>query len=211
MLVAVRVAKKAGVSVTIAARLQVVVTLVVSRAPMPHAVTNRLPTVASAVLPHVLTSPSHLAVTNLLRLVVISRLLTVAKNLSLLVAIGLLLHVVKSRTRHAVKNRLAIVATLHAVINLMPPAAKILTRMRALSHVRLSPALIVVLQIVRPTQVSLRVQHAILRPVAPHQAVKPSHHAVTVQHAQALLAPVRHVLQRVHAVVLPLTAVAVKL
>ena len=189
-LVAVRVAKKAGVSVTIAARPQAVVTLVVSRALTRLVVTNLLPTVASARLPHVVTSPSHRAVTSLLLHVAISRLQIVAKNLSPLVAIGPLPH---------------------AVINLMQHAAKILTRMRALSHVRLNPVLTVVLQIARPMQVSPLAQHVTLRLVLQHQVVKPLHHAVMAQHAPALLAQVRHALQRVHVVVLPLTAVAVKL
>jgi hypothetical protein len=154
-----------------------------------------LPIAVSAVSPHVVISPSHLAVTSLLRRV----------------AIGLLPHVVKNHMHPVVKNRLAIVATHPVVINLMLHAATILTRMRAQSHVRLSPALIVVLQIAQRMRASLLAPHVTLRLVLPHQVVKPLHHAVTAQHARAHLAPVHHVPQRVHVVALPLTAVAVKL
>jgi hypothetical protein len=184
---------------------------VVNHAPTHHAQTNRLPIVASEALPHVVTSPSHLAVTSLLRHVAISRLQIAAKNPSPRVAIGLLPHVVKNHMHPVVKNRLAIVATHPVVINLMLHAATILTRMRAQSHVRLSPALIVVLQIAQRMQASLLAPHVTLRLVLPHQAVKPLRHAVTAQHAQAHLAQVHHVQQRVHVAASPLTAVAVKL
>jgi hypothetical protein len=127
------------------------------------------------------------------------------------VAIGLLPHVVKNHMHPVVKNRLAIVATRHAVINRMPHAATILTLTRALSHVRLSPALIAVLQIGQRTQANPPARHVTLRLVLPHQAVKPLRHAVTAQHAQAHLAQVHHVQQRVHVAASPLTAVAVKL
>jgi hypothetical protein len=113
--------------------------------------------------------------------------------------------------RHVVKNRLAIVATRHAVINRMPHAATILMPTRALSHVRLSPALTVVPQIGQRTQASPLAQHVTLRLVLQHQVVKPWRHAVTAQHVRAHLAQVHHVQQRVHVVALPLTAVAVKL
>jgi hypothetical protein len=146
-----------------------------------------------------------------LRRVAISRLQIVAKNPSPRVAIGLLPHVVKNHMHPVVKNRLAIVATHLVVINLMLHAATILTRMRAQSHVRLSPALIVVLQIAQRMQASLLAPHVTLRLVLPHQVVKLLHHAVTAQHARAHLAPVHHVPQRVRVVALPLTAVAVKL
>lgn len=212
VLAVVQVVKRAGVSVTIAARPRAVVVMpVASRAPTPRAATSRLPIAVSAVSPHVVISPSHLAVTSLLRRVAISRLQIVAKNPSPRVAIGLLPHVVKNHMHPVVKNRLAIVATHPVVINLMLHAATILTRMRAQSHVRLSPALIVVLQIAQRMQASLLAPHVTLRLVLPHQVVKPLHHAVTAQHARAHLAPVHHVPQRVHVVALPLTAVAVKL
>jgi hypothetical protein len=212
VLAVVQVVKRAGVSVTIAVRPRAVVVMqVVNHAPTHHAQTNRLPIVASEALPHVVTSPSHLAVTSLLRHVAISRLQIAAKNPSPRVAIGLLPRVVKNHMHRVVKNRLAIVATHPVVINLMLHAATILTRMRAQSHVRLSPALIVVLQIAQRMQASLLAPHVTLRLVLPHQVVKPLHHAVTAQHARAHLAPVHHVPQRVHVVALPLTAVAVKL
>jgi hypothetical protein len=212
VLAVVQVVKRAGVSVTIAVRPRAVVVMqVVNHAPTHHAQTNRLPIVASEALPHVVTSPSHLAVTSLLRHVAISRLQIAAKNPSPRVAIGLLPHVVKNHMHPVVKNRLAIVATHLVVINLMLHAATILTRMRAQSHVRLSPALIVVLQIAQRMQASLLAPHVTLRLVLPHQVVKLLHHAVTAQHARAHLAPVHHVPQRVRVVALPLTAVAVKL
>jgi hypothetical protein len=211
VLVAVRVAKKVGVSVTIAARLQVVVTLAVSRAPMPRAVTNRLPTVASARLPHVVTSPSPLAVTSLLLRVAISRLQIAAKNLSLLVVTGLLPRVVKNHTHLVVTNRLVIVAMPHAVINLTPHAAKILTRMRALSHVRLSPTPTAVLQTARRTQANPLAQHVTLRLVPQHQVAKRLRHAVMAQRVRVLRVQARHVPLPVHVAALPLTAVAVKL
>lgn len=199
----VQVVKKVGVSVTIAARLQVVVMLVVSRVPTRHAVTNRLQIAASAALPHV--------VTNLLLRVVISRLQIAAKNLSLLVATSLLPHAVKNHMRRGVKNHLAIVATRHAVINLMPPVVKILTPTRALSLVRLSPAPTVVPQIAQLTRANPLGLLATLRLVLQHPVVKPLHHAETAQLARVLLAPVRHVPQPVHVAALPLTAVVVKL
>jgi hypothetical protein len=134
-----------------------------------------------------------------------------AKNLLLLVVTSPLLRAVKNHTHHVVKNRLAIVATPHAVTNRMPHAAKILTQTHAPSHVRLSPALIAVPQIAQLTQVSLPAQRATLRHVPQHQAVKPLLHAVMVQLAQVHLVQVRHVPPQVHVVALPLTAVAVKL
>ena len=184
---------------------------VASRAPTPRAATNRLPIVVSARLPHVATSLSHLAVTSLLLHVAISRLPIAAKNPSLLVVIGLLLRAVKNHTHLVVKNRLAIVAMPLAVINLTPHVAKILTPMRAPSHVRLSPALTAARQIVRPMQVSLHAQPVTSHLVAQRQVVKPLHHAVMAQHARVQLAQVHHVPQRVRVVVLPLTAAAVKL
>jgi hypothetical protein len=185
--------------------------LVANRVPTHHAQTNHLQIVASAALSPVVTSPSRLAVTSLLLRVVISRLQIAAKNLSLLVATGLLLRAVKNHMHHVVKNRLATVATRHAVINLMPHVVKILMPTRALSHARLSPAPIAVPQTARRTQANPLVQRVTLRLVLQHQVVKPLHHAVTAQHARAHLAPVHHVPQRVHVVALPLTAVAVKL
>jgi hypothetical protein len=143
--------------------------------------------------------------------VVISRLQIVAKNLLLLVVTSPLLRAVKNHTHHVVKNRLAIVATPHAVTNRMPRAAKILTRMRVPSHVRLSPVLTAVLQIAQPMQVSQPAQHATLRHVLQHQAAKPLHHAVTAQLARVHLVQVLHVPPQVHVVASPLTAVAVKL
>ena len=210
-LVAVRVVKKAGVLATTAARPQVVVTLAVSRVLTRRAVTNLLPTVASARLPHVATSLSHLAVTSLLLHVAISRLQIAAKNPSLHVAIGLLLRVVKNHTHLVAKNRLVIAAMPHVAINLMPHAAKILTRMRVLSHALLNPALTAAPQIAQRMQASLLARHATSHLVAQRLAVKPLHHAVTAQHARVQPAQVRHVPRQVHAAVLPLTAVAVKL
>jgi hypothetical protein len=143
--------------------------------------------------------------------VVISRLQIVEKNLLLLVVTNRLPHAVKNHTHHVVKNRLAIVATLHAVTNRMPHAAKILTPTHAPSHVRLSHALTVAPQIVQLTQVSQLAQHATLRRALQHQAVKPLLHAVTVQLARVHLVQVLHVQPQVHVAALPLTAVAVKL
>ena len=177
---------------------------------MPHAATSRLLTVASAASPHVATSPSRLAVTNRLLRVVISRLQIVAKNPSPLVVTGLLPRVVKNHMRHVVKKRMAIVATPHAVINHMPHAAKILTPTRALSHVRLSPALTAAPQTARPMQVSLLAQRATLRHVPQHPVVKRLLHAVMAQRVQVHLVQAHHVPPRVHVVALPLTAVAVK-
>ena len=212
VLAVVRVAKRAGVLVTTAVRPRaVVVTQVVNHAPTHHAQTNRLQIVASAALPHVATSPSRLAVTSLLRRVVISRLQIVVKNLLLHVVTNRLPRAVKNHMHHAVKNRLAIVATRHAVINRMPHAATILTLTRALSHVRLSPALIAVLQIGQRTQANPPAQHVTSRLVLPRQVVKPLRHAVTAQRARAHLAQVLHVPLRVHVAASPLTAVAVKL
>jgi hypothetical protein len=199
----VQVVKRAGALATTAVRPRAVVVMpVVSRVPMPRAATSRLPTVASVALPHVVTSLSlHVA---------ISLLQIAAKNLLLLVVTNRLLRAVKNHTHRVVKNRLVIVATLRAVINLMPHAATILTRMRALSHVRLSPALTVVPQIAQRTQVSLLAQLATLRHVLQHQAAKRLHRAVIAQRVREHLVQVLHVQPQVHVVALPLTAVAVK-
>jgi hypothetical protein len=185
--------------------------LVVNHAPTHHAVTSRLPIVASVALPHVVTSPSRLAVTSLLLHVVTSRLQIVAKNPLRLVATNRLPHAVKNLTHHVVKNRTVIVATPHAVINRMPHAAKIPSLTRALSHVRLSPALIVVPQIAQRMQVSQLAQRATLRHALQHQVAKPLHHAVMVQPEPVHRAQAHHVPQQAHVVALPLTAAAVKL
>jgi hypothetical protein len=59
-------------------------------------------------------------------------------------------------------------------------------------------------------QVSQPAQHATLRHVLQHQVAKPLHHAVMLQRVREHLVQVLHVPPRVHVVVLPLTAVAVK-
>jgi hypothetical protein len=177
---------------------------------MRHAVTSRLPTVASVALRHEVTSPSRLAVTSLLLHVAISRLQIVAKNHLRLVATNRLPRAVKNHTHHVVKNRMVIAATPHAVINRMPRAATILTPTHAPSHVRLSPALTVVPQTALRTPVSPLAQHATLRHVLQHQVAKRLRHAVTAQRVRVPRVQVHHVPQRVHVAVLPLTAVAVK-
>jgi hypothetical protein len=175
-LAVVRVVKKVGVLATTVVRPQAaVVTLAVSRAPTPHALTSRLLTEVSVALHHVVISLSRPAVTSLLLRVVTSHLQIVAKNLLRLVVTNRLPHAVKNHTHHVVKNRMAIVATPHAVINLMPHVAKTLSQTRALSHVRLSPALTAAPQIA---------QHVTLRHALLHQVAKPLHHAVMVQRAR---------------------------
>jgi hypothetical protein len=59
-------------------------------------------------------------------------------------------------------------------------------------------------------QASLHAPRVTLPRVPQHRVVKPLRPAVTAQLALALHAQVRHVLQQVHVVALPLTAVAVK-
>ena len=97
----------------------------------------------------------------------------------------------------------------HVVINHTQRAARILTQMRALSRVRLNIVQTVV-QTVRPMQASPHAPRATLPRVPQHRVVKPLLLAVTAQHALALHAQVRRVLQQVRVVALPLTAVAVK-
>lgn len=211
-LVAAPVAKRAGVSVTIVVRHQVeAVTLDASHVRTQHAVTSRLPTVASAVSPHVVTNPSHLAVTSRLLRVVTSLSQIVEKNHLRRVATNRLPRAVKNPTLHAVKNRLVIVAMPHAVINLMPHVAKILTRMHAPSHVRLNPAATVAPQSAPLTQVSQLVQRVTLRHVQQHPVAKRLLHAVMAQHVRVPRVQARHVLLQARVVALPLTAVAVKL
>ena len=207
----VPVVKRVGVLVMTAVRPQaVVVTRVVNHAPTHHAVTSRLPIVASVALLHAATSPSRLAVTNRLLLVATSLLQIVAKNHLRLVVTNRLPRVVKSLTHHVVKNRMVTAATPRAVINLMPHAVKIPSQTRAVSHVRLNPALIAAPQIALLTQVSRPAQHATLRHALPHQVAKRLRHAVTAQRVRGPRVLVHHVPQRVHVAALPLTAVAVK-
>jgi hypothetical protein len=176
---------------------------------MLHAVTSRLPTAASVALLHVATSLSRLAVTNRLLHVAISLLQIAAKNPLHLVVTSRLLRAVKNHTHPVVKNRTAIVATPHAVTNLMPHAAKILSQMRVLSHVRLNHAVTAAPRIVLRTPVSPLAQHATLHHVLQHPVAKPLRHAVMVQRAQVHHAQVLHVPPQARVVVLPLTAVAV--
>ena len=191
----VRVVKRVGVLATIVAPPQVVViALVVSRVLMLHEATNLLQIAASALLPRAATNP----------------LLPGARNRLPHVAISPLPRVVKSLTRLAVKNRLVTAATHLAVTNPMPHAARILTRMRAVSLVRLSPVQSAVTRIVRPMPVNRLVQRVILHHVQPPQVVKPSHHAAMVRRERVLHAQARHAQRLAHAVALPLTAVAVK-
>ena len=106
---------------------------------------------------------------------------------------------------------MAIAATPHAVINPMPHAATILTPTRALSHVRLSPALTVVPQIVQLTQANPLAQHVTLHHVLQHRAVKPLRHAATAQLARVHLVQVLRVQPQARVAASPLTADAVKL
>jgi hypothetical protein len=210
-LAVVRVVKKVGVLATTVVRPQAaVVTLAVSRAPTPHALTSRLLTEVNVALLHVVISLSRPAVTSLLLRVVTSPLQIVAKNLLRLVVTNRLPHAVKNHTHHVVKNRMAIVATPHAVINLMPHVAKIPTQTRALSRVRLSPALTVAPQIAPLTQVSPLAQRATLRHVLQLLVAKRSHHAVMLRRARVHPVRVLHVPPQARVVASPSTAAAVK-